>query len=277
MTTREFDGVFVDLAGRGTPIVVVPGGPARHPEYLEHLGGLDQRGYQVITLYPRGIGPSPIPEDVRDYAASRQADGIETVRQHLGLETIPLVAHSAGSAVALNYAAAHPDRLDSLVLVTPSPRVVGLMDSEDEWESQLAKQAHQPWYPDARRALDEIEQHGPSPERRAAMLPLLYGAWDDRAQSHAARDPHQSTPDARRHFFDDEPDPVSVREAMGRVTCPVRILVGEVDPGPGPQLAAEFAALFSDARVDVIPGAGHFGWVTDPDGFAAAMESALTS
>lgn len=271
MDVQTSGGAVFEVAGEGRTAVVFPGGPARHPEYLEHLGGLDRRGFRLATLYPRGIGASPAPGDPSLYAASRQMADAESVREELGLDRMTLVAHSAGASVALGYAASHPDRLERLVLVTPSTWLVDLIDSEEEWEGQLAKQARQPWYPSARAALDEIEQHGQTPERRAAMLPLLYGAWTPEVQAHAARDPQQSTPEARAHYFDDRPDPAAVRAALGRVACPVRIVVGEVDPGPGERLAGELADLFPEARVTMLPGAGHFGWVTHPEDFADLM------
>lgn len=63
MTTRVVDGVHVEVTttGEGEPLVVIPDGPARHPAYLEELGGLTDDGYGLITLYPHGVGPSPRP------------------------------------------------------------------------------------------------------------------------------------------------------------------------------------------------------------------------
>lgn len=275
MTVLERDGVYFDLVGQGRSVVVFPGGPARHPDYLEHLAGLDAHGFQFATIFPVGIGASPEPDDVRDYAASRQADSIETVRAHLGQDQVTLIAHSGGAVVALNYAMKHPQRLHRLVLITPATRVVGLVDTEQEYEAQLLKQQHQPWYPDARQAMDEIDASGVTPERRAAMMPLLYGSWTPTERTRAARDPQQSSRDARDHYFDDAPDPASVRAAMALVTCPTRILIGEVDPGPGPQLAGSLAALFPDATVTSIEGAGHFPWVTHPERFRAQLIDAL--
>ena len=45
-------------------------------------------------------------------------------------------------------------------------------------------------------------------------------------------------------------------------TGPVRILLGELDIWPNARGAAELAALFPDATVTTLPGAGHFPWST---------------
>lgn len=275
MTHRVLDGVHVDDVGEGDPLVVFPGGPARHPDYLERLGGLDQAGYRLLLVHPRGIGASPVPDDHGQLAASRQVDDVEALRARLGLERITLVSHSAGTGLALGYAARFPARLARLVLVNPSTRVLRLQDTPEEYEAQVAPMRAESWYPAARAALDAMETRGPTPELRAASRPLLYGEWTPRAQEHAAHDPEQSTALARAHWFDDEPDPAQVREAMAQVTCPVRIIIGEVDPAPGPELADRLAALFPDARVLTVPGAGHFGWVTRPTAFGQVLRTAL--
>lgn len=74
----------------------------------------------------RGTGGSAVPADPASYRCDRLADDVEALRTHLGLDRIDLLAHSAGAAVALLYATRHRDRIGRLVLVNPSPRVVGL-------------------------------------------------------------------------------------------------------------------------------------------------------
>lgn len=277
MTTRVVDGVHVEVTttGEGEPLVVIPGGPARHPVYLEELGGLTGDGFGLITLYPHGVGPSPAPDNVSGYAASRLVDDLETLRSSLDLETLTLVAHSAGAAVALEYAACFPERVGRLVLITPATSVVGLRGTPDEEEAQLALVAHEPWYADARRAADEIESDGVTPERRRAILPLFYGVWDDAAREHASRDAEQANLEGRLHYFDDRPDPAVLGLELASVTCPVRILIGELDPDPGPCVAGRLAALFPDATVTTVPGSGHYPWVTVPEAFHTALVEAL--
>lgn len=279
MTTRVADGVHVEVTttGEGEPLVVIPGGPARHPAYLEELGGLTDDGYGLITLYPPSVCPSRVPEDASDYAASRLVDDVDTLRIALGLETLTLVAHFAGAAVALEYTARFPERAGRLVLITPAADVGGLRSTPEESEGQLARMADEPWYADARRAADEIEVDGVTPERRRAILPLFYGVWDDAAREHAARNAEQTNLEGRLHYFDDRPDPAVLGLRLAAVTCPVRILVGELDPDPGPGVAGRLARLFPDATAATIPGAGQFPWVTVPEAFRTALLEALRS
>lgn len=97
----------------------------------------------------RGTGSSPRPPTARGYAATCLADDLEDLRLHLGLGEMDVIAHSAGCAVAFLAAAAHPDRVSRLVLLTPSTRALEMTDTDEEWESQQAKRRDEPWFTDA--------------------------------------------------------------------------------------------------------------------------------
>ncbi|CAM5646061.1 hypothetical protein SBADM41S_09165 [Streptomyces badius] len=56
---------------------------------------------------------------------------------------------------------------------------------------------------------------------------------------------------------------------------PVLVLAGEYDGHPGPDRAAELAALFPGAEFVVQRGAGHFPWLDDPGAFARTVEAFL--
>jgi pimeloyl-ACP methyl ester carboxylesterase/DNA-binding CsgD family transcriptional regulator len=118
---RSPDGTRIAYAvhGSGPPLVVAScwlshlqhdwQSPVwRH--FLDELGGMAT----VIRYDERGFGLSDW--DVTDFSiAARQAD-LETVIEALGLERFALLGMSGGSAVALAYAAARPERLTRLIL-----------------------------------------------------------------------------------------------------------------------------------------------------------------
>lgn len=98
------------LVGEGEPLICLPGGPMRASEYLGGLGGLAARR-QLVSLDLRGTGDSGVPEDPSTYRCDHLVDDVEALREHLGLDRIDVLAHSAGADLALLYAARHPDRL----------------------------------------------------------------------------------------------------------------------------------------------------------------------
>ncbi|MEU2503183.1 alpha/beta fold hydrolase [Streptomyces sp. NPDC007863] len=103
--------------GPGRPLVCLigdPGDPSdpsdpsdpREPEELTRLAGQRPR----VTLRSRDADGRPLP-----------AAAVDALRVHLGQERIDLIGHLAGGELAVRYAALHPDRVRSLVLVTPGP------------------------------------------------------------------------------------------------------------------------------------------------------------
>jgi proline iminopeptidase len=260
--------------GEGPPLVVVPGGPGRDADYLGDLGGLARTaGRTLVVLEPRGTGASPAPHDHSAYAVPRLAEDLLALVDHLGVGAVDVLAHSAGCAVAVVFAARHPTHLRRLVLVTPGGRVVSIEVGDEEWEAQIARRRDEPWFAAAREALESDDA---TPETRLALSPFLYGSWTPAAQQHAASDPGQRNRAAGEAFWADPADSTQLRATLASLAAPVRILVGELDLVPGPRLAAELARVFPDARVQSQSGAGHFPWVDDPARFAALVTDALT-
>jgi pimeloyl-ACP methyl ester carboxylesterase len=273
-TTYDGTELAYRVEGSGEPLVVWPGGPARDPAYLGDLGGLARAARRALVIPdPRGTGASPAPADPTAYAAVRLVDDLEALRAHLGLDALDLLGHSAGGSVSLLYAARHPERIRRLVLVTPGTAAVGLDVTDEEWESRAALRAGEPWFAEAKVALDADDG---TPATRRAMSPFLYGMCTDAARLHAASDDRQRNREGTRGFWAERPDPEQTRRALGAMTAPVRVVVGELDLMPGPELGDQLAGLFPDGRSVVQPGAGHFPWVDDPALFAKLVVETLT-
>jgi uncharacterized protein (TIGR03086 family) len=141
--------------GDGTPLVCLPGGPMRATAYLGDLGGLVGRRPTVL-LDLRGTGESAVPADPASYRWDRQVEDVEALRRQLGLDRLALAGHSAGAAVAVGYAARHPDRVRRLVLLTPSPRAVGIEVSDADRRQVADLRREEPWFAAAYAAFDRI-------------------------------------------------------------------------------------------------------------------------
>lgn len=273
----SYDGVELAyrLSGDGSPLVCLPGGPGRAAEYLGDLGGLGS-SRQLVLLDPRGVGLSSDPVDAATFRVDRLVHDVEALRVHLGLERVDLLAHSAGANLALLYAAAFPERISRLILVTPGLGAVGVDGDEAEFEAALERSAAEPWYSVARAALEKIFAGDLSIETFRASRPLFYGRWDEAARTHATvgvADRHMA---ARLGYFAGvDIDPAAITSALTKLSAPVLLLVGEADPMVTPAMARAAAQVFNDATVVIQPGAGHFPWVDDPVGFASAVNAFL--
>ncbi|MFF0433994.1 alpha/beta fold hydrolase [Streptomyces sp. NPDC004327] len=274
-TTYDGTELSYRIRGEGEPLVVLPGGPMRDAAYLGDLGGLDAHR-TLIVLDPRGTGRSAVPADPASYRCDRQVADVEALRAHLGLERIDLLGHSASGNLATLYAAAHPGRIRSLVLVTPGGRAVGVGVTDEEWDKAAEVFAGEPWYPQARAALDALVPDTPPRQAVPVVMPFAYGRWDEAARAHAAGAGEQTNWEAVREFYGDGAfDPEATRAALRALDAPVLVLAGEYDGGPTPAKAGEIAACFPHGEVVVQPAAGHFPWVDDAGDFVRPLAAFL--
>ncbi|MEU8700137.1 alpha/beta hydrolase [Streptomyces sp. NPDC048680] len=258
--------------GDGDPLLCVPGGPA-DSRYLGELGGLSGHR-RLIVPDLRGTGRSAVPEDASSYRCDRLVDDIEALREHLGLPRPDLLAHSAATNIATQYAARFPQHVGRLALLTPSTRAVGIEITGEERRELAALRKGEPWYPAASTALEAITRgEGGDWE---AVAPFFYGRWDDAAREHSAAS-RPENPEAVAGFGAEGAfDPDVTRAAIAGSGSPVLLLAGEFDLNSPPRSVARFAALFPGAALVVQPGAGHYPWLDDAERFTAAVEAFLT-
>lgn len=265
----------VELVGEGPTIICLPGGPGRAAAYLEDLGGL-AGSRRLALLDGRGSGRSPFPDDPATLAFPAQAGDVEALRAELELDKVTVLGHSAGTLVAMAYAGAHPERLQALVLVTPTGRMHGV-DHPDVAAIRAAR-ADEPWYAEAHEAEEQMADapRGMQAELEKAQRPFFYGRWDQRVQEHAASADRQMSPRATLGFAPPPGfDPQSILGPLARVTAPVLVIAGSRDGLTGVEAAYAVARSFPAAETVVLDGAGHFPWVDEPEAFRAAVGSFL--
>ena len=262
-------------AGRGRPLVCLPGGPGRTPDYLGDLGGLTA-ARELILPDTRGTGESEAPAGPGSFRCDRLAMDVEALRAELGLDQMDLLAHSAAGNVALLYAAAHPGRISHLVLVTPGLRALGLELTDEEQHAAMQRRSAEPWYPAAAAAVAAAEAGDDSAQTRRTYQPFFYGRWDETARAHALLGiSERARPVLAGMYADGAFDPPATRAALAGLTAPVLVLAGEADIGPTPEFAAETVRLFPGWSLAVQPGAGHFPWLDDPAWFTGAVTAFL--
>jgi pimeloyl-ACP methyl ester carboxylesterase len=258
--------------GDGEPLVCLPGGPMQSSAYLGDLGGMPS----LVRLDLRGTGDSDEAAPAT-YRCDRLVDDVEAFRGHLGSDRIDLLGHSAGAAVAVSYAARHPDRVSRLVLVTPTPFVVGLEITDADRREVAESRRGEPWFPAAFAAFERIWSGDFSAANRKGIAPFHYGRWDAVSQAnYAATATEINMAAAEVYYSDGALDPGAIKAALAGLTAPVLLVAGEYDPGLPPKRATEYAGFFPNAELVVQPRGGHFPWLDDPASFARTVTGWLT-
>ena len=239
--------------------------------YLGDLGGL--AAYRSLVLLDlRGSGESDVPADPATYRCDYQVADVEALRAVLGRNRIDVLAHSAGAAVALLYAARHPDRIGRVALVSPSPRVVAVEITDADRRRVAELRRAEPWFPDAFAAFERIWSGEASDADWSAIRPFLHGSWDAVARDLVAREGRERNPDAAAVYYaPGAPAPDTVRSALMALEAPVLLLAGEYDVALPPHRATEYAGLLGRAEVAVQPRSGHYPWLDDPAGFVRTL------
>ncbi len=195
---------------------------------------------------------------------------------HLGLDRLDLLAHSAGAALALLYAARHPYRVAGLTLITPSPRVVGLQVADADRRAVAELRRGEPWFPAAFAAFERIWSGNATAADWVAITPFTYGRWDDAARlADSGARAQQNAEAAALYYADGALDSNAIRAALLRLRAPILLIAGEYDVALPPTRAADYAALFPSAQLAVQPGAGHFPWLDDPHRFLQTLRRLL--
>jgi len=109
--------LYLEQSGnpQGQPVLFLHGGPGGGT-LPKHRRFFDPAHYRIILFDQRGCGRSLPSAELRDNTTWDLVQDIETIRQHLGLGQWLLFGGSWGSTLALAYAVTHPAQVQGLIL-----------------------------------------------------------------------------------------------------------------------------------------------------------------
>lgn len=268
---------YDDVSGDGSggekePVVLLAGGAARHPSYLGDLAGLSER-HRLIVPHLRGVGRTAMPESEERGSFWAQADDIERLRIHLGLQRLVLIAHSAGTRLAISYAAQFTSSVARLVLITPPAAY--LVDEAPDAGALSAKRHGDLDFEPAHAALIAGPQTIDDDGYNAWQLksaPAGYAKWGAEERAHAQIGRWSLA--ATKAYFSVAP-PNDLAPRLREVAAPVLVLAGAEDCLTGLAPVTALARLFPAGRSVVIEDSGHYPWIEQPVAFREAIDNFL--
>jgi proline iminopeptidase len=259
--------VAYDVRGHGKPCIVIPGGPGLDHRYLQ--SEVFESRFTAVYVDLPGTGASshaPPLSRARDVAA------VEQVRQALGRDRVCVLGHSAGGFVALEYALAHPEHVETLILLDTSPTTGP--DFGAQIATNLTRFEHEPFYADATKALEDEGTATTQQGIDAVMqreLPLYFADWSARADVYRAafRGVHLDL--ARDHAPD---PPFDVRAKLSGIHARTLVVAGDRDFICGPTVAHWLEAI-PQVTIAILPHTGHFGHLENPEALGRALDDFL--
>jgi len=106
--------IFYQIAGQGTPLILIHGFPLSGQLFQSQLAGLSNQ-FQVITPDLRGFGKSTAPN--ASGSIQTYAQDIVALMDHLGIKKAIIGGHSMGGQITLELYRERPDLFLGMVLI----------------------------------------------------------------------------------------------------------------------------------------------------------------
>lgn len=252
--------LYYELHGNGEPLVLIPG--IGYDGWMWHwmIPGLEDH-FQVISIDNRGAGQSDKPAG--PYTAQILAADIVGMLDDFGIAKAHILGHSMGGFIAQALAIDYPERVDGLILSA----------------TNFGGPRHVPITPEAMAVLTDVSGDPIARLRRGIVIscapgfaeanPEFVAYWVNYRIAHPI-DPagYQAQLAIGMGLL---AEAASFEHRLAGVTAPTLILFGAHDRVVPQANAALLAASLPDARVEILPDAGHFFPFETPDAASAAV------
>jgi proline iminopeptidase len=272
--------IYVETVGRsdGIPAVYLHGGPGSGCQ-PDHRRLFDPERFHTVLFDQRGCGRSrPKSSRARNTLPHLIAD-MEAIRIKFGFDRWMVVGGSWGATLALAYAQAHPDRVSGLVL---RATFLGTRAEVETAFAETLPRIYPGLFEDFLSVLSTDERARPVEAYWRRILdpdPAVHGpaarAWNDterilseHASSRSRLDmaslqssrPLPATPLMEAHYFINNSfmQPNQLLDEAGKLAgIPGIIVQGRYDLLCPPATSHALGAIWRDAEIRIIEGAGH--------------------
>ena len=264
---RTIDGVRLrlrDTGPRDAPAVIMLHGFGASLETWEPWAQALSVGHRVIRFDLPGFGLTGA-DPSGDYSDARQLKILNDLMDQLEVERASIVGNSLGGRIAWNFAAVHPDRVVSLVLISPDGFASPGFDYDSPPDVPLMMQALPYVAPRSLLRTNLAAAYG----RPEALTDATLTRYRDMLLA----------PDVRRAILARTEqtilrDPVPI---LARIEAPTLLLWGERDGMIPISNADDYLQHLPNATLVRLPGLGHLPFEEDPEGSLPPVESFLSA
>lgn len=248
--------LFVEVVGRGDPLLLMHGGPGLDHWSLTPFRRLADR--HTVVFYDHRCNGRSIGAPVTTMTWENLTADADALREQLGFERWAVLGHSFGGHVALEYALRYPERVSHLVLLDTAGDARW---SQDNAMDVLAGRGYSPrTVAIARRFYNG--RIAPKDFTRASMR--LVRAYDSRfsivrltRQMLEGAWRMKTRPEALAFGFGQLTRGWTVMDRLGEIGMPTLVMAGHDDFLYPPESQALLAAGIPNARLRIIERAGH--------------------
>ncbi len=241
-----------DVVGSGPPLMLLHSGVCDRRMWRPQVEAL-MGAHQVVAPDLRGFGDTGLEPGGFSYV-----DDVVELLDHLGIGQAFVVGSSFGGKIAMQVAAAVPDRLLGLLLLCPGYPGLAQTDTAERFgdkEEELLEAGDiegavdlnvVTWLgPDADEATVELVR---SMQRRAFDVQIPADAWPD------------------------PPEPTDADIDLAAITAATLVVSGDLDMDHFRAIAVHLAEQIDIARLVTLPWAGHLPSLERPDEITSLIE-----
>jgi pimeloyl-ACP methyl ester carboxylesterase len=257
------DGVRspVLIGGEGTfdeAVVFVHGNPGAGGDWEPLMTRVAEFATVVAPDMP-GFGGADKRVD-RDYTLAAYAAHLGSVIDQLGIERVHLVAHDFGGPFALTWAAAHTEKVASVTLINTGVLLdYGWHRLAKVWRTPIAGEALM--RTSTPRVVRWILRHD-NPGLPERWVNRIADHLMPRGTKHAVLRLYRST---RQRHMD------ALIEPLRAADLDALVVFGDADVYIPAVQAGRQRTVFPRARIEMLPGVGHWAWLEQPDRVAGLV------
>ena len=266
-TNSELTERRITVSGLSTPlleagprdarqaVVFLHGNPGSSADWRDLVASTGAFARAVAFDMP-GFGKAGKPRDF-EYSVPGEVRFFDAALSELGIERAHLVLHDLGGPWGIEWAAGHPDRVESIVLVNTGAFVDYKWHILARiWQTPVAGELFMATT--SRFAFRTLTKRGQS--KRPLPREFVDSMYDnfDRDTRHAVL----------QHYRAEKRPQAAARRAADALRphdIPTLVLWGARDPYLGVDLAEAQKQAFPSARIEVLPDSGHWPFMDNPD------------
>jgi proline iminopeptidase len=253
------------IVGEGKPLLIcpVPWGVDGHRwNTLDELA----KQFTLIRLDPRGTGMSGDVTKKDGFGIPTLVDDIEQLRIHLKIERWNVMGQSAGGWTALEYALAHQQMIDKLIIVCSAPT--------GKFHVGTFRDRSNPKYPEYEKISKAVRGLEPK-ERFRQFNKAVYQFDAQTEESKRIIDETFSSADVNiqrnQYFALTELNRYNVTDRLQEIRVPTLVIGGRHDINVAPSWSEKMAENIPGAQLVMMEQSGHFPWLDEPERFFAAV------
>ncbi|MGG1399698.1 alpha/beta hydrolase [Bacillus salipaludis] len=252
--------IHYEIQGSGKPLVILHGMGNNSQSWKKQLNGLSEQ-YTVIAWDAPGYGLSSDPkEELKEF--KEFADVLKGFIEKLGLESVTLLGHSMGSAIALDFCYRFPDLVDALIIADATRGAAALTDEENE--SKL------------KNRLKNIETLTPEEIAKLRVKSLLSPEPSPEVLKEVERIYSQIRPMGFRSVAYSLYQ-LNNMDILSCIHVPTLVICGELDKVTPVKESQVFHEKLQGSKFAIIPGTGHLCYQEAPETFNSIVLNFLIS